>query len=113
MSTHRGIVLGSVLPPVPKVVPLRHRFTLDRETDAFVPDGTVMPTVAPPPPEDWFLRVAQTNPADLDAVTAAVNRFGSFGVDRELNLDGLSLDPYLSGHGLSLGRYLGAEQRRA
>lgn len=111
MSTHRGIVLGSVLPPVPKVVSLRHRFTFDPETEAFVPDGTVKSAVATLP-EDWFLRVAQTNPDDFDAVTAAVNRFGSFGVDRELNLDGLSNDPYWFGRGLSLGRYLSAEQRR-
>lgn len=121
MSTHRGIVLGSVLPPVPQVVVPSHRFILDRATEAFVPDETAKPTVAPAredsfrwvaPPEDWFLRVAQTDPSDLDAVTAAVNRFGSFGVDRELNLDGLRLDPYVSGRGLSLERYLSAEQRR-
>ncbi len=111
MSIHRGVVLGSVLPPVPNVVIPRHRFTWDRTTDAFVPGETVKPAVAQPP-EDWFLRVAQTNPADLDAVTAAINRFGSFGVDRELNLDGLSDDPYLSGRGISLGRCLSAEQRR-
>src|SRR3712207_4942801 len=111
MESRRGIVLGSVLPPVPRVIVPDHRFILDRATNAFVPDETAKPVLAPrpadslrwvAPPEDWFLRVAQTDPDDLDAVTAAVNRFGSFGVDRELNLDGLSLDPYLSGRGLSL-----------
>ncbi|UTI63891.1 hypothetical protein NBH00_21420 [Paraconexibacter antarcticus] len=66
---------------------------------------------SPPLPEDWFLRVAQTHSDDVDAITAAVNRFGSFGVDRELNLDGHSNDQYLSGRGFSLSRHLGAERR--
>ena len=111
MSIHKGLVLGSVLPPVPEVMTPSYVFTFDQDTKAFVPDVTRVSTVAPLP-EDWFLRVAQTDPADIDAITTALNRFGSFGVDRELNLYGHSQDPYLAGRGLSLARSLSAAQRR-
>lgn len=84
---HRGITLTATLPEVPRVITPRGHVSFDASVDYFVKDEGATGEWAALPP-DWFLRVAQTDPADIDELTALVDAYGSFGVDRLANLDG-------------------------
>lgn len=87
IGLHRGITLSATLPEVPRVITPRSHVSFDASADCFVKDESANVEWAALPP-DWFLRVAQTDPADIDELTALVDAYGSFGVDRVANLDG-------------------------
>jgi hypothetical protein len=103
---HRGITLTAILPEVPKVVTSRSHISFDASVDCFVQDESVTTEYSALPP-DWFLRVAQTDPADIDELTALVDAYGSFGVDRVANLDGFTMDASRLRRGVSFKSFLG------
>jgi len=83
---HRGITLTANLPEVPRVI-RPGEISFDASVGCFVERECETDEWSALPP-DWFLRVAQTDPADIDELTALVDAYGSFGVDRVANLDG-------------------------
>src|SRR4051794_22195178 len=103
---HRGITLTATLPEVPKVLTSRSHVSFDGSVECFVKGESETDEWSALPP-DWFLRVAQTDPADIEKLTALVDAYGSFGVDRIANLDVSMIDTTQLRRGVSFKSFLG------